>query len=204
MQTHKDARAEMDTIPLDVYLPDMGEKLGVHITAHYLLDPTSFEPSAFEQTETPMDRSVNTIEELIQEIKRSIKGVQVVLDEHDKNNTVIHLIDEKLGEHKSILDHKIDLQWSGSPSDLVEELERRGVPGIRSPLIQDLKKGLTGDYQTEMKVNAQRQSLRHIFTHNLDLKSYSRLVWVAKTQQEPVAGAWRTWVGFTGPKMQRN
>ncbi len=202
VQSDDHAEEETLTAVLEEYLPEMGEKLGVYITVHYLKDPKSFGSSTFEILEAPMDRSVDTIEGLIEEIKRHFKGVQVVIDKHDMSNTVIHLIDDKLGKLKSVLDQKIDFQWSGHPSELAEDLRIRGVPGINPPLAQDLTEGFGGDYETKIQVDAKQQSLRDIFTHNFDLKGRCNLVWYAKTEQDPRSGEWRTWVRFTSPKSQ--
>lgn len=204
MQITEDTQDELNTLPLDVYLPDMAKKLGVHITVHYNQGTATSPTSPFKSTATPMDTRVGTVEEFTQEIKRHIKDVEFVIDKQDKANTVIHLIDGQLGKNKSVLEQKIDLDWSGHPSELADELEKRGVPGIKQPLSLDNRDGMVADYKTEMRIKAERQSLRDVFTHNLDLNNYHELVWIAVTEQDPRNGEWRTWVRFTGPKQRQN
>ncbi len=193
------------TITLDDYLPSMGEKLNVRITAHYLIEPwdgeSEPESSPFEYVEVPMDRNVATVDEFIREIKKKMPDVDVVVvvDETDKECKVLHLIDKKLGDKAKVLEQKIDMQWTGAPSYLAEELLKRGVPGIEPPLGGDLREGMVADYKTKMKVDAKQKSVRDVFTHSMNLKEYGWLVWVAKTQRHETKDKWVTWVKFYGP-----
>ncbi len=192
------------TLVLDDYIPAMGEKLNVRFTAHYLVEPWDGESdfpkeNPFEYLDVPMNRNISTVSELILEIKKKIPDVDIVVDDTDKECRVLHLIDKKLGEKAEVLEQKIDMQWTGAPSCLTEELQKREVPGIARPIGGDLREGMIADYKTKMKVDAKQKSIRNIFTHSMNLKDYNWIVWVAKTQRIESKGKWVTSVTFCGP-----
>ncbi len=123
--------------------------------------------------------AIASIEELMDDLPKQIKGVEVVRNR--TNPAVIHLIEKPLSKKKNyVLTRKVDLKFSGVIGDKLCSQLNKIHPDIGPPR-GGFNSDNFNDYVTKVTIDVKQQPIRDVLTHGLPLEHYSRIVWRAKT-----------------------
>lgn len=185
-----------------IYLAKMSRKFpDARFTVEMLFTSDTFRP-----LEMPLNSKLAMLEELAAEFERRL-DVRVLIDRSDKKHPVIHLIDKALGQKSELLDQKIDLKYTGRVAQLPDTIQRQLPEEVRKRFPEltqtrfgggSLMVGMEG--VTRVEIDVKNKSIRHIFTHCVDLDHYNETIWVSETALRDKG--WITQVRFNGPKKE--
>jgi hypothetical protein len=143
------------------------------------------------------DEKLATIEALLAKLKRDIPKAQIIRD--PRNPRIIHLVEKSLLEDKNyVIEKSAALDFSGAIEDLPDAL------GKIAPGIGQSTGGVGGelasyvDGVTKVNVHIKREKIRDLLTDAVPLKTYGRILWVAKTNGETTIHP-RTEITFIDP-----
>lgn len=184
-----------------LYFAELPEELDCHFTIERMgfragipREIRKRDPSPFHRYDLTLDPNINTVQALVEKLRREMKGIAVI--QNAKNPAVIHLIEERLSKIEGYaMDKKLDVTYSGLIDELAGEVGKH-VPGIgftRGVAIGEIP----GDFFTQVKVDVKNQTVREVLTGCVPLKDYSRVLWDTKTWKKK-DGQYQTIVRYHG------
>ena len=194
-------KQEVKKLDWQLYLLELPEELDCHFTIERMGFRAGIprkirkkDPSPFHRYDLTLDPNINTVQALVEKLRREMKGIVVI--QNAKNPAVIHLIEERLFKIEGyVMDKKVDITYSGLIDELAGEVGKH-VPGIgftRGGAIGEIP----GDFHTQVKVDAKDQTIREVLTGCVPLKDYSRVLWHTKTWKKK-DGQYQTIVRYQG------
>lgn len=178
------------------YLIDACEKLDCYFTVErgvYRKD--RFSPLTSLNV---LPEEVGTVDELVEKLRRELKGVKVEVVKEDGKPPVIHLIEESLAESKDYaLDRRVSLTFRGTLSELLTRLEQE------SGRVSEQRAGTfpvtpPSDSETKTQLKVKDGSVREVLTEAVLLEGYARFLWEAALEEQD--GKPLVKIRFTGPK----
>jgi len=183
----------------ELYLSELPEELHCYFTIERMgtMPGEKVHRDPFHRVALTPDRNIKTAEALVEQLRRETKGIVVM--QNTKNPAVIHLIEEPLLKIEGyVMDKKVHVTYSGPIDKLALELGKH-VPGIgprRGFAIGETRQ----DSRTQVKVDAENQTVREVLTGCVPLRDYSRVLWDAETWKD---GQYKTVVAYHGVQRPR-
>ena len=187
---------EVKKVPWALYLAELPKQLDCHFTIERMgfMPGKKRDPSPFHRYDLTLDANINTVQGLVEKLRREMKGIAVIQD--TKSPVVIHLVEERLLKIEDyVMEKKVDITYSGLIDKLAVELGKH-VSGIGPRRGGPIGEGL-GDFYTQVKVNAKNQTVREVLTECVPLKDYSRVLWDTRTWKKK-DGQYQTIVRYHG------
>ena len=195
-------KQEVKKLDWQLYLLELPEELDCHFTIERMGFRAGIprkirkkDPSPFHRYDLTLDPNINTVQALVEKLRREMRGIAVIQD--TKKPLVIHLVEERLLKIQDyVMDKTVSITYSGLIDKLAAELGKH-VPGIESRRGGYIGQAM-GDFHTQVEVDAKNQTVREVLTHCVPLKDYSRVLWDTSTWKKK-DGQYKTSVQYHGP-----
>jgi len=198
-------------MPYELFLSDVGGKIGCHFTLEYQ-DYSLIGRLPAIRSETTNDLSEISATGLLSKLRRDLQGFTIVPDA--KNPAIIHIIEQALEYQENYpLNRSVTLAYSGNLVGCVVK-DSQGNNLVKGEgLVTTIAKNVEGlvsgsanhdgreafdDCITEVTVNATNEIVRGILTGCVPLANYSTIVWRAVASKEGKKS--KVFVQFYGPK----
>lgn len=172
--------SDIEKIPLKQFLKETGDKYGYYFTIESaLIDgnvPWAIEGRMIDRPRriTGVFASLNYLQQIIPYLEYRVNPF---------NRRIIFIYDSRLLKRPNYgLVKKVkDFSFDGKSTELIEELDRRGVPIVAFGTISSKEPPFV-NLPTPFHIRGANRQVRNLLTDWIDLSKASRVLWIARTR----------------------